>query len=131
MADTDPILEACAVACHAAFRADRGSKLHPPEECPCRESSRSPRPNAVTPDEIGCAYPCLRCRNEAVWIDGEYHGCHACRPALRAWPDLTEAARQTFRAQARPAYEVMRGREEKLMAAIRTLTDALNGKEPR
>lgn len=93
---TDALLETAARACHAAYRAERtGGKLHAPETCPCHAEH-----------EYDSSGVCRRCH--ASIDDREGGGvCRACRPLLRPWDDLTEAARETFRNRARPAVEAV------------------------
>ena len=92
------LLERCARAAHAAYRAEPHTKQHTPESCPCKGGHICESAG----DASLVVELCDRCdkpvRNPP--------GCHACRPALRDWPDLTEAQREGYRAQVRPAVEV-------------------------
>lgn len=93
---TDPLLEAAAIVSHAAYRFERADrKLHVPEECPCRSGH-----------DFNAGPYCAQCG--ATGAEAEtLQPCHSCRPALRPWDDLTEAARESFRDQALPAVEAV------------------------
>jgi hypothetical protein len=97
-------VEVGARACHAAYVAERQSgKLHTPEDCPCRDGHDY---SAIVTGAAACA----RCDAPKEHTYRSATGCIACRSAMRPWDALTEAARETFRQQARPVVEALRGR---------------------